>query len=330
MNDASNPGPETLTIGDLASRTGVAPATLRMWEQRHGFPNPQRRDSGHRRYSAADVEVVLDVIRRRQMGVRLDVAVEQAVSAAWSDAEPTTPSAYAELRRLHPRLNSYRLRKSTLLALSWAIEDEFCALADRPYLFGAFQHEKFYAHSQQRWEELARVARQTFVFAEFTSPPVTRSSDGDTTTLSAGPASAGALEAQPGAGARPTRPARPQPPRRTPTAVTLPHDAPMRREWTVVCDAPDLSAALTAWELPGQDDTPDRDRVFESLWTVEPGPVRDAARVCARVAQAAGVEEARPVLYELASSPDPALADLASVTAMFNRVVSYVDRYAVR
>ena len=40
--------------------------------------------------------------------------------------------------------------------------------------------------------------------------------------------------------------------------VTLPADAPMRREWAVVCDAPDLPVVLTAWELPGQNDVPDR------------------------------------------------------------------------
>ena len=35
------------------------------------------------------------------------------------------------------------------------------------------------------------------------------------------------------------------------TFVQLPDDAPMRREWAVVCDAPDYPAMLTAWELPG-------------------------------------------------------------------------------
>ena len=71
----------------------------------------------------------------------------------------------------------------------------------------------------------------------------------------------------------------------------------------MVCDARDAAAALTAWELPGQDGVPDRDRLFEALWTVDPVAVRDAARVCARVAQRRGVAEAAPVLFELAGSP---------------------------
>ena len=39
---ATNGRPNLLTIGDLADRTGVPPATLRSWEARHGFPVPVR------------------------------------------------------------------------------------------------------------------------------------------------------------------------------------------------------------------------------------------------------------------------------------------------
>ena len=85
--------------------------------------------------------------------------------------------------------------------------------------------------------------------------------------------------------------------------------------------------ALTAWELPGQSTVPDRHRLFESLWTVEPRAVRDAARVCARVAQEHGVAEATPLLYELADDPLPGVLDARSVTTLFNRVVAYVDRF---
>lgn len=277
----------SLTIGDLAARTGLNPATLRMWEQRHGFPSPTRRDSGHRRYAESDVETVQDVVRRREAGIRLDVAIGEAVSDAMHEAEPAAPSVYADLRRRHPHLATHRLRKSTLLALSWAIEDEFAAKADRPHVFGSFQHESNYEPARARWKELARVARSTFVFADF-----------ETTTK----------------GARPIE-------------VALPEDAPMRREWTVVVDANDLPVALTAWELPGQGDVRDSDRIFESMWTVDPIAVRDASRVCAQVASDAGAPEAAPVLYDLAGSPVDRHTDLASVTSMFNRVVAYVDRF---
>ncbi len=55
----------------------------------------------------------------------------------------------------------------------------------------------------------------------------------------------------------------------------------MHREWAVVHDSARLSLALTAWEVPGQDDVADLDRLFESVWTVDPGAVRTAAYTCA-------------------------------------------------
>ena len=276
-----------ISIGELSRRTGVSPATLRMWETRHGFPTPIRLDSGHRRYDPGHVAAVDHVARRRDAGVRLDVAIAEAMAAA----EPGTPSVFAELRRRHPHLVAQRLRKSTLLALSWAIEDEFCARAQRAHLFGGFQRERYLRSAHERWTELSRVARSSLVFAE--APPGGREHP---------------------AGGRLTR-------------VDLREDDPMRREWFVVCDSYDLPVVLTAWELPGQGEVRDKDRMFESVWTVEAAPVRDAARVCARVAQEHGAAEATPLLYELADEPSPGLVDQASVTLLFNRVIAYVDRF---
>jgi MerR family transcriptional regulator, light-induced transcriptional regulator len=281
---------ESLSIGDVSERTGLTPATLRMWELRHGFPMPQRLESGHRRYAAGDVEVILDVLRRRDGGVRLDVAVGQAVRASTNGAEPDAPSVFAELRARHPHLPTYRLRKPTLLALSWAIEDEFCAKAERAYLFAAFQRRTFFEAAERRWAELARVAKRAFVYADFPAHTL------DSAMV----------------------------------RVPLPADAPLRREWAVVCDAPGLAIALSAFELPGQDALPDRERVFESAWTLDPRAVRDAARVCAQAAAAVDVPEARPALYDLAEDPVAAAIDPVAATAVFNRVVAYVDRFAVR
>src|SRR4051794_2086288 len=89
-----------LTIGDLAQRTGLTPAVLRMWETRHRFPEPRRLGSGHRRYSESDVQLVAQVLRRKDAGVRLEVAIAEAVG----NKAPAAPSVFAELRRLHPVL----------------------------------------------------------------------------------------------------------------------------------------------------------------------------------------------------------------------------------
>jgi len=281
--EAQEDGQLELTIGDLARRTGLTPAVIRMWESRHNFPGPRRLPSGHRRYAERDVELIHGVLRRRDAGIRLEVAIAEASASS----PPATPSVYAELRRKHPHLDAHRLKKTTLLALSWAIEDECCARAQRATIFGGFQREHYYRPSLSRWNELARVARSTMAIAEFTS--------------------------QPTADERPIR-------------VPLAPDAPMRREWAVVCDASDFPAALTAWELPGQTTVPDRHRLFEAMWTVDPRAVRDAARVCAQVAASAGVAEAGPLLYELAADPSPSRIDPAGMTTLFNRVVAYVDR----
>jgi DICT domain-containing protein len=257
-----------------------------MWETRHGFPEPRRLPSGHRRYSAADVELVQQVLRRKDAGIRLEVAIAEASATR----APSTPSVFAELRRLHPALPVHRLRKSTLIALSWAIEDECCATADRPVLFGAFQRGDLYAPSAPRWAELARVARTAIVFADRWD---------------------GSAEEAEG-----------------PVRAALDEDAPMRREWVVICDALDSTACLSAWELPGQSEVPDRQRLFEAVWTVDPHAVRDAARVAASVAAGAGVLAAQPLLYQLAEAPAPRSTSPAGVTALFNRVVAYVDRLA--
>ena len=284
-------GDAALSIGDLADRTGVSAATLRVWESRHGFPVPHRRASGHRRYDEGHVAVVQDVVRRRDDGVRLDVAIEQALAAvrAVGASAPGSPSVYARLRHSHPHLLPQRLTKSTLLSLSWAIEDEFCAHAQRAHVFGAFQRARHFESAEGRWADLARTNTTTWVYADFDEGPVAPSG---------------------------------------PHRVFLPADHPMRREWAVVCDGEDLPIVLTAWELPGQDDVKDRDRVFESVWTIEPSAVREAARVCAHVAADAGAPGAPEVVADLAGPSPVETVSPVSVTSLFNRVVAYVDRGA--
>ncbi|WP_370246466.1 DICT sensory domain-containing protein [Nocardioides sp.] len=288
----------TLTIGELADRTGVAAATLRVWETRYGFPVPQRRASGHRRYDERLVDVVLEVVRRRDEGVRLDVAISQALNRPEApvpvrslprrvEPMPGSTSIYSWLRRTHPHLQAQALSKRTLLALSWAIEDEFCSRAHRAHMFGAFQTERNYRASERRWRDLARTTSSTFCFADFAP-------DTDDGSL--------------------------------PHLVSLAADHPMSREWAVVCDSPDLPAALVAWELPGQVDVPEWQRRFEAVWTVDATAVREAARVCATAAHESGVEGARGVVSELAVRVDDQAGDPLQVTALFNRVVTYLDR----
>jgi len=285
MTDLRDEVDAGLSIGDVADRTGVGAPTLRMWETRHGFPEPRRLASGHRRYDESTVATVNDVQARRSKGVRLDVAIGEALAEALQTTTPAAPSVYAQLRLSQPGLAVHRLRKSTLLGLSWAIEDEFASKAQSAYLFGAFQRSQHFESARPRWQELSTVASATYAFADFDA-----NVDG------------------------------------SPRLVALPREHPLCREWAVVCDAPDLPVALTAWELPGQQSVPDSDRVFESVWTLDPPAVRDAARVCAAVAADAGAAGAHEVTHELARDARSGTLDVRAVSSLFSRVLAYVDQ----
>jgi DICT domain-containing protein len=277
-----SPTHNLLTIGDLAERTGVPPATLRSWESRYGFPRPTRLAGGHRRYAEPDVAAVLEVLHHRGSGLALEAAVRRATT------ESLRPrSVYAELRRRHPELIPQLLSKASLVALSHAIEDSCCARAEEPLLFGGFQREAFLRQSYARWVELARTARAAVVFAELATSPA------------------------PGPG--------------LPVEVALPREAPLNREWVVVCDAPDLPACLAAVERPGQEGRLDSRRRFEAVWTVDPSAVRHASRVAAALA-----DEYRPgwrttELPLLDEEPAGASRDLQRASALLNRMMGYLN-----
>jgi len=148
---------------EMSARSGISEATLRMWEARHGFPEPQRRSSGHRRYSEQDLARVRAVVRGRARGLSLQAAI--ALAHDLEEAQP--PSVFAALRSRYPELEPQLLSKRAMLSLSRAIEDECLARAERPLLFGCFQRERFYRASEGRWRELARTAERAVVLADF-------------------------------------------------------------------------------------------------------------------------------------------------------------------
>lgn len=270
----------SLSIGDLAHRTGVPISTLRSWEKRYGFLRPDRPDGGHRRYSEADVDAVLEVLARRRGGLSLAAAVQRV------DVPPVrSGSVFAELRRRHPVLRPQVLSRGTLVSMSHAIEDECCARAAEPLLFGAFQRERFLRASYDRWLELARTATCTVVFADFAHPG----------------------EAGPDA----------------PIEVRIPPDSPLNREWVVVCDALDLPACLAAVERPGQ--SAGSDRMFEAVWSVDPQVVRDASRIAATLADELRPDWRDAARLPVLPDPPGASEDLRRATELFDRMVAYID-----
>ena len=76
-----------MRVGELARRTGVGVSTLRAWERRFHFLQPQRSPTGQRLYLEADVERVKAVLRLVSEGLTLPAAIAR-VSSAGTGALP--------------------------------------------------------------------------------------------------------------------------------------------------------------------------------------------------------------------------------------------------
>jgi DICT domain-containing protein len=277
-----------LAIKDVAERTGIAAGTIRMWEQRYGFPVPERTASGYRRYTEDDVDTLRKVLALRHRGLSVPAAISRAQDAAGGVSDH--PSIYAAVAAQDLGARPQVLKKSTLAALSRAIEHEALAVAAAPVVFGAFQQERFYRRVERRYRRLALQADAAVVFADFP--------DG--------------VRRPPGA----------------PAEIPIAVDDALGNEWAVIVDAPGYAACLLAWEHPGPHEPGgpgDAGRRFEAIWTIDAEATRRAAQVAARLAGRADpalgdrlVEllEDRPLALE---EPAPAL------TALTNRMIAYLE-----
>jgi DNA-binding transcriptional MerR regulator len=61
-----------MRIGDLASRVGVNPKTIRYYEEIGLMPPPERRPSGHRVYGGEDLERMTFIRSAQRLGITLD------------------------------------------------------------------------------------------------------------------------------------------------------------------------------------------------------------------------------------------------------------------
>ena len=271
----------TLSIGDLAERTGVPAGTLRSWERRYGVPAPGRAVSGHRRYSPADVDLVLETLRHRSAGLSMPTAVARARSGR----QHHHASVYAGLREAYPELRVQALGKSAVLALSRAIEDECCVRAELPVLFAGFQEERHYRASEERWQDLSRTARSAVVFARFERSDLAAS----------------------------------------PVLLRLPDTSVLVREWILVCDAPDHPGCVVGWERPGPPQDGSGTRRFETLWSVDPQVVRDAARLCAEAAERLHPGVCADLAPLLEQSPPPTTPQTRNASAVLDRMLEYIS-----
>ena len=278
---------QDLAIKDVAEQTGIAAGTIRMWEQRYGFPEPERTSSGYRVYRPGDVEALRRVQAYRHRGLSIPAAIERARETG---GQTDRPSIYAAVMSAGVDARPQVLRKSTLVALSRAIEHETLAHAAAPVLFAAFQREPFYREVQPRYARIAQCADAATVFADF---PQVRHPEGA--------------------------------PAEMPIAPT---DA-LGNEWAVIVDAPGFAASLLAWEQPGvtqPGDPDDLDRRFEAIWTLDPVATRRAAVVAARLAERADAAYGRELLGVLEDRPLALEEPAPALTALTNRVIAYLEQ----
>ena len=227
------------------------------------------------------------MVEERDRGLRLEEAISTTLR---SGQVGESSSVYAALGRRHPGLASYTLTKRTLLALSWAIEDEAVAQSSSGVLLGTFQRGRYYGQSRRRWEDLARTAQDAVAMADF------EAHDDES----------------------------------RPATVALPPDSPLLREWVVVHEAPDFAVALVAFELPGHGSVGRRPAVRGAVvrstggWSATPpsSPRRRGPRPARspRPGCSATLEE----------SPAMPSTPPSAATAVFNRMVAYTDGSTLR
>ena len=276
-----------LAIKDVAERTGLAAQTIRMWEQRYGYPEPQRTPAGYRVYSDSDVETLRRVVAFRRRGLSVPAALERARS--WGGPSDR-PSIYGAIASADSPVQTHVLKKRTLLAISRAIEDETLARAASPVVAGAFQSVRNYRAVEHRYQRLAQLADAVLVFADFDG--LREPSDAPVEVPIAEDDALG-----------------------NEWAVVV--DAPGYAACLLAWESP---------ESTSDPELADMERRFEAAWTLDPAVVRRASDVAAALARRADPALGERMEQLLAGRPLAGEAPAPALTALTNRILAYVER----
>jgi MerR family transcriptional regulator, light-induced transcriptional regulator len=274
-----------LAIREVAEQTGLAAGTIRMWEQRYGFPTPSRSSSGYRVYSEDDVDVLRRIVHLRESGLSVPAAMERA--RAFEAGATDRPSIFGAVPH-HGRVR--RLRKRTLIQLSRAIEDETLACAANPVVLGAFQRERHYRSVRHRYQRLARVADVAAVFAHFGPGHETEVEQGEPVEIDI----------------------RTDDPVGHEWAVVV--DAPGFAVCLVAWEPPVRRPPESELE-----------RVFETFWTLDPGAVRRATHAGAAVARDASPVVAARIERLLDERPLGAGSSIEALERLAMRMIGYLE-----
>src|SRR3954469_1596759 len=92
-----------MTVGDLASASGLTVRTLHHWDEIGLLRPAERSGAGHRRYSAADVERLYRIVALRRLGLSLE-EVNAALEAEGPDLRAAVAGHLTRIRRELARL----------------------------------------------------------------------------------------------------------------------------------------------------------------------------------------------------------------------------------
>ena len=100
------PDRDFFTMREAARLAQVPPHTLRYWESRFGDLRPARKAGGHRRYTRADLELILeirDLLHKRRMtvaGARRALLDKRRAPTALDGASPAAADSAPALKLL--------------------------------------------------------------------------------------------------------------------------------------------------------------------------------------------------------------------------------------
>jgi len=106
----------TLTVGELAARSGVAPSAPRFYEDR-GLIRSQRTRAGHRRYARAELRRVAFIVFAQRVGLSLDEVGAELHKLG--DAQTPTRAQWTKLsstwrERIDERIDELQRLRDTL------------------------------------------------------------------------------------------------------------------------------------------------------------------------------------------------------------------------
>ncbi len=109
MNDRSSPTPITVSIAAVERDTGLSKDTLRVWERRYGFPQPERDAYGERTYPLDQVDKLRVIKRLMDQGHRPGKIIGFAVDhlQQMSEATIAAPARASENSEQFEDLQSY-------------------------------------------------------------------------------------------------------------------------------------------------------------------------------------------------------------------------------